>query len=230
MTKITAKIGYDKHTTTKTHKGHSENEHVCDIQYIECDMDNIEFEVESCNYDCCCGDYDNNNNTKLINAINNAIDNADDDYESLDNIKKVLDKSIYGKIYSIIDSMDNPYPKIKNIRELIRNFSYDDNYDSISNSESNSENNTVTNDYPFATTFNKTDDKYITTMHFNESKNTDMLFVTSKYNDDCCCFTGMYNCAIPVQLTLIQPIKNENYFEKYDYVREYKWNNVDKYI
>lgn len=223
MTKITVKIGYTEETVTRTYTGHSGKEHTCDIRYVTCDMNSIEFEVESCDDNCWC-DSENGGKytTKVLNAITNAMDYASYDSESLENIRKIMDKTIYGKIYNIIESDDNAYYKVRNINELIKNFSENDDF---SDDDSND---TVVDTYPFVVEFEKVDDKYIAIMHFNHSIDTNMLYVTHGTVDDSyCCYPGSYSETIPIQLSLIKPENDSNNFKYYNYAYKYRWNNLE---
>lgn len=185
------------------------------VHHMEIDQQNAKITKTYCRYDCNC------NASKSISEPPNLIeinDEYEDDDEFIRQIKKVVKQNIHVKIFKLLRD-DNT----EKIRELIQNMDKDDDK--------------ITSEYPYVTTFGKTDREYTAILHIPDHVDTKRLYVTVNETSDepTCCHSrsyGTYREIVPVNFSIGPPSNMcpdfEPHTKSYNYVKNiYDYNKYD---
>jgi len=204
------------------------------------DWDTIEINKEDCEYHCKCR-HVNKLETKSLNRgslksieklvephylydycyfnYNNDEDNKQKEFtEIIQKIDQIIENNKYARIQKVLsDTRKYDSQKYYDIRCIIND---DREYQ---DSDISFDENDIT-EYPHTTEFKLlNDNKYVAEIHIDPSIYNNNIYITSRIDTDgFCCRVGSYENIVPVQLSVIPPIKKSDIFLNYDYSNNYR--------
>jgi hypothetical protein len=225
--KVTIPITQNKKVVSNQHKNGQTTTHTYTEKIIN--FKSITTEIKQCVYGCKCS----NDESYCSSTCNDDLDHIkkiliDGDMDPNDQIKKIsdiLDQNLLISLNTIITSC-NASNDVDYINEKLLEAK-----NLVGVTDSSSDNVGLRLIYPYAVSFEQTDDKYEAQIHVNEQKDNDRLFITYETKDDgmsCGCCPSTYYNQIPLELSLSYPTNTNYLFKKHDHYIRFTKSHGDK--